>query len=54
VQEAGSPKSRKTFWGNRINKLPYGILYFIENEKIIILAIMHLKKKTGYWKDRLE
>jgi len=32
---------------------PYGIIYFIEKDRIIILSVMHLSRKPGYWKARL-
>lgn len=31
---------------------PYRILYSIEPQKIYILAVMHGKRKPGYWKTR--
>lgn len=35
-------------------RFPYGILYTIEPDFILILAVMHCRKKLGYWKSRLE
>jgi toxin ParE1/3/4 len=35
-----------------VNRFPYGILYSIEKDKIFILAVMHLHRSPGYWKDR--
>jgi hypothetical protein len=32
---------------------PFGILYTIEAESILIVAVMHLRRKPGYWQDRL-
>jgi plasmid stabilization system protein ParE len=32
---------------------PYGILYLVENDSILILAVMHGSRKPGYWRDRL-
>jgi plasmid stabilization system protein ParE len=37
----------------RINRFPYGIVYTVQGEEIIIIAVMHLRRKPGYWKDRL-
>ena len=34
------------------SQFPYGILYRIEDAQIRIMAVMHLHKKPGYWKDR--
>lgn len=32
---------------------PYGILYTIESEHILVVAVMHCSRKPGYWKNRL-
>jgi plasmid stabilization system protein ParE len=32
---------------------PYGILYTIEDDSILIVSVMHLRRKPGYWHDRL-
>ena len=34
-------------------KFPYGILYSIKQDSILILAIMHCSRKPGYWKNRM-
>jgi toxin ParE1/3/4 len=34
-------------------KFPYGILYVIEKDYILILAIMHCSREPGYWKNRV-
>lgn len=36
-----------------INRFPYGILYSIESNQIIILAVMNLHRQPDYWKHRL-
>lgn len=33
-------------------KFPYGILYTIEQDYILILAVMHCSRDPGYWKSR--
>ncbi|AFY74019.1 plasmid stabilization system protein [Synechococcus sp. PCC 7502] len=33
-------------------KFPYGILYTIEQDYILILAVMHCSREVGYWKNR--
>lgn len=32
-----------------IKRFPYSIIYGIDNEQIIIIAITHLKRKPKYW-----
>jgi plasmid stabilization system protein ParE len=36
-----------------VNRFPYGIIYQRKSDLIRIIAIMHLNKKPGYWKERL-
>ena len=33
---------------------PYGIIYHYDGTEIYILAVMHLKRKPGYWTKRLQ
>jgi len=35
-----------------INRFPYGIVYSLEQNEIIILAVMHLRRRPDYWKNR--
>lgn len=32
---------------------PYGILYTIERDFVLIVAVMHLSREPGYWRHRL-
>lgn len=34
-------------------RFPYAILYTIEKDYILILAVMHCSRKPSYWKNRL-
>lgn len=34
------------------NRFPYGVIYQTKNDEIIIIAVMQLNKKPGYWKKR--
>ncbi len=34
-------------------KFPYGILYTIELDFILIVAVMYCSRESGYWKDRV-
>ncbi|NEQ99409.1 MAG: type II toxin-antitoxin system RelE/ParE family toxin [Cyanothece sp. SIO2G6] len=33
-------------------KFPYGVLYTIEQDYILILAVMHCSREPGYWQSR--
>ena len=32
---------------------PYSIVYFIDNETIHVAAVLHDKRRPGYWRERL-
>ena len=34
-------------------RFPYGVLYTIETDYILIIAVMHCSRKPGYWRNRL-
>ena len=34
-------------------RFPFGLLYAVEDERIVIVAVAHLKRRPGYWKDRM-
>jgi plasmid stabilization system protein ParE len=35
-------------------KFPYKILYSVQKQKIVILAVAHQHRKPGYWIERLK
>ena len=35
-----------------IRGFPFGILYRVDADEIVIIAIMHLRRRPGYWADR--
>jgi plasmid stabilization system protein ParE len=36
------------------HQFPYGVLYTVEAEFILIVAVMHGHREPGYWKRRIE
>ena len=36
-----------------VNRYPYGIIYQIRKHEILVVAVAHLHRKPGYWKNRL-
>lgn len=35
-----------------VQQFPYGVIYAIEGRTIYVAAVMHLKRKPGYWETR--
>lgn len=35
-------------------RFKYGLLYCTDDEEVTIVAVMHLHRKPGYWKKRLQ
>ena len=34
------------------NRFPFGIIYYIKDEILIVVAVMHLNRKPNYWSSR--
>ena len=37
----------------RTNRFPYGVVYAVRGEDLLIIAVMHMRRKPGYWQGRL-
>jgi plasmid stabilization system protein ParE len=38
----------------RVARFPYGVIYQIRPDHIVIVAVMHLRRDPSYWRDRVE
>jgi plasmid stabilization system protein ParE len=36
-----------------LKRFPYALIYHVDSEQILIVAIMHLHREPEYWNDRL-
>ena len=36
-----------------VHRFPYAVLYRVDPEEIVVLAVMHLHRRPSYWLDRL-
>jgi plasmid stabilization system protein ParE len=43
-----------TYRRYRLHRFPYGIVYRVDAEanRIVIVSLMHLSQKPGFWRDR--
>ncbi|WP_437319543.1 type II toxin-antitoxin system RelE/ParE family toxin [Sorangium sp. So ce385] len=35
-----------------LHQFPYGLLYSVEPDRILVLAVMHLRRRPRYWRGR--
>ncbi len=36
-----------------VHEFPFGILYRVDPQQIVIIAVMHLRRRPGYWENRV-
>ena len=36
-----------------MGRFPYGVVYRIEGQQILVFAVAHLRRRPRYWKDRM-
>ena len=36
------------------HSFPYAVMYVAQSDRVWIIAVMHLKRRPGYWKRRLK
>ncbi len=37
----------------RLRRFPYGLIYHVSEDQLLIVAVAHLHRRPGYWRDRL-
>ncbi len=37
----------------KAESFPYVVIYYVEEEQVKIVSVMHSSRRPGYWKDRL-
>ncbi len=51
-----SPKAGVVLKGHTrrrlLRRFPYGLLYRIESEQIVVVAVMHLRRRPNFWENR--
>ena len=38
----------------RVERFPYSVIYRIKGDQLQIIAVAHMSRRPGYWKDRLQ
>ena len=46
-------KVKKDIRKSIVNKFPFNILYSVENDYILVIAISHHHRSPDYWVDRI-
>jgi len=36
-----------------LRRFPFGVVYGVMDDQIVVVAIMHTRRKPGYWKNRM-
>jgi len=49
--EAGTPV-RRGFRRRLLRRFPHGVLYRVDSDEIVIVAVMHLRRRPDYWHKR--
>ena len=37
----------------RLSRFPYGLIYAVNNDGVLVLAVAHLHRRPDYWRNRL-
>ncbi|HEX7185940.1 MAG TPA: type II toxin-antitoxin system RelE/ParE family toxin [Thermoanaerobaculia bacterium] len=48
-----SPSVRGGFRRTRVKRFPFDVIYAVEEERIVVVAVMHHRRHPDYWKDRI-
>jgi len=49
----GFPKVRESIRKKVLNHFPYNVLYSIEADLVVVVAVAHQKRRPTYWRRRL-
>lgn len=49
----GFYRSSKTVRSERLDRFPYRLLFVLEPDRAVVVAVMHLHRRPDYWKKRI-
>ncbi|NGZ10863.1 MAG: type II toxin-antitoxin system RelE/ParE family toxin [Nitrospira sp. LK70] len=53
VHPEAAPRVKKKLRRRLLKRFPFGILYSVAADEVVIVALMHLQRRPGYWEGRL-
>lgn len=36
-----------------LHRFPYGLVYMVREDSVVIVAVAHLRRRPGYWRHRI-
>jgi plasmid stabilization system protein ParE len=51
--DAGNRFAGSKFRRRLLRRFPFGLVYQLDLENTLVIAVMHLRRRPGYWKRRL-
>jgi hypothetical protein len=48
-----SPSVQGGFRRKRVTRFPFDVIYAVEEERIVVVAVMHHQRHPDYWKGRV-
>jgi hypothetical protein len=43
----------RPFRSARLKRFPYRLIFREEEDRLVVVCVMHLSRRPGYWKDRI-
>ena len=38
---------------HQLHRFPYGVVYHVDADEVLVIAVMHLRRQPNYWLDRV-
>jgi plasmid stabilization system protein ParE len=54
ISPKASPKVRNNIRRKLVRRFPFAVLYEIDPNLILVVAVAHQRREPGYWIDRIE
>ena len=47
------PRASREFRRASLRRFPYGVVYVVRDDLLVVMAVPHNRRRPGYWYDRL-